>query len=427
MSGALGAGVSVARLIWRAISSPSLALTLLGLLVVAAIAGGTLPQSARLSPQELNAWHHAWPMLSLWLERFGLADVYASPGFSALCAALIVNLTAGTAAHAAYLLAWFRGKTPPARSLLLSMLPPALISLPEAGPDGRHSGSWGLLGLPLLHAGVVVIAVAASVHASQRLGAHFELAEGEVLSEAKGKLLAEGGSRLPGEELGFRLRLDALRVEIDGGHLKELQARLSLQEAGGPLRQEILAVNHPLRVGPYQLYLDKTVGQAALFERTLPDGKRRRLLVNFTVPSDEWGQSKPLLRDEVMMFEERPVNFRMALTPGDAPRFRLVAERRGKPVFDGVLAPGEVADLGVYRLKFIGTAPWAGLYLTSDQALKWVFAGFVLALSGFLLHLLFHPRRLRVRRNGDKWLLEAWIMRDDWRFDRQWREWESGR
>lgn len=418
-------GLPVARLIWRAIGSPNVTLVVLGMLVLAAAVGGTLPQSGRLSPQELNAWHQAWPLLSLWLERLGLADVYATTGFLALYVTLVVNLAAGTVAHVAYLLAWFKGKTP-ARTLSLSSLPPTLRSLPEAGQDGRRRGNWGLAGLPLLHGGAVIIIVAALVNSSDRLGAHFELAEGEALSQTKGKLLPEGGSRLPGEELGFRLRLDALQVEMESGHLKELRARLSLQEAGGPLRQEILEVNHPVRIGHYQLYLDKTTGSTAVFERILPDGKRRRLLVNFIVPSDDWGQSKPVLRDEVMMFEERPVNFRMALTPGDAPRFRLVAERRGKPVFDGVLAPGEVADLGVYRLKFIGTAPWAGLYLTSGQALKWVFAGFVLALAGFALHLLVHPRRLRLRRDGDGWLLEAWVLRDDWRFERQWREWERG-
>ncbi|MFA5241202.1 MAG: cytochrome c biogenesis protein ResB [Sulfuricella sp.] len=412
--------------LFRHAASPGLALALLALLGLAALAGGTLPQSWRLSPQELDAWHQSWPVVSLWLERLGLADVYASTGFLALYVALIVNLTAGTVAHAAWLFVWFRGLTP-ARALSFSALPPTLQALEDAGPDGRRSGNFGLPGLPLLHAGVVVIVIAASVHASQRLGAHFELAEGEVLSQAKGKLLLERGSRLPDNELGFQLRLDALRVEMESGRLKELQALLTLQEAGGPVRQETLAVNHPLRIGPYQVYLDKNVGQAALFERTLPDGQRRNLLINFSVMKKSWGKDTPLERDEVMMFENRPVNFRMALTPGAAPRFLLVAEHRGKPVFDGVLAPGEVADLGLYQLKFIGTAPWAGLYLASGQALKWVFAGFVLALAGFAMHLLFHPRRLRLRRDGDGWLLEAWTLRDDWRFERQWREWEGGR
>lgn len=410
---------------FRLLASPGLALVLIGGLALAAIAGGTLPQSARLSPQELDAWHQAWPQLSLWLERLGLGDLYATTGFLFLYVALVVNLTAGTVAHVAYLLAWFKGETP-ARTLSLFSLPPALVTLPEAGPNGRCRGGWGLAGLPLLHAGIVVIVVAALVNSSDRLGAHFELAEGEVLSQAKGKLLLDRDSRQLGDELGFRLRLDALRVELEGGRFRELQARVSLQQAGGPLRQEILEVNHPVRIGHYQLYLDKTTGSTAVFERILPDGQRRRLLINFMVARESWGKNTPVARDEVMMFEERPVNFRMALTPGDAPRFRLVAERRGKPVFDGVLAPGEVADLGVYRLKFIGTAPWAGLYLTSGQALKWVFAGFVLALAGFALHLLVHPRRLRLRRDGDGWLLEAWVLRDDWRFERQWREWERG-
>lgn len=411
---------------FRLLASPNLALALIGGLTLAALVGGTLPQSARLSPQELDAWHQAWPLLSPWLERFGLADVYASTGFLALYVTLVVNLAAGMVFHVVWLLAWFRGKTP-ARTQIFSSLPPALRTLPDAGPNGQRLGSWGLAGMPLLHAGVVIIIVAAVVNSSDRLGAHFELAEGEMLSQVKGKLLLERGSRQPGEELGFRLRLDKLRVEMEGGRYRELQARLSLQEADGPLRLETLAVNHPLRIGSYLIYLDKNVGQTALFERTLPDGQRRNLLINFMVAKESWGKNAPLARDEVMMFEDHPVNFRMALTPGKEPRFQLMAERRGKPIFEGALVPGEVADLGVYQLKFIGTAPWAGLYLASGEALKWVFAGFILALTGFALHLLLHPRRLRLRRDGDGWLLEAWTLRDDWRFERQWREWESGR
>lgn len=414
----------IARL-FRIAASPGLGLALLGLLALSTIAGGTLPQAGRLSPLELNEWHQAWPLLAPLLERTGLVDVYASTGFLALCVALTVNLLAGTVAHAIYLFAWFSGRTP-ARTLSLSGPPPALQSLRDAGVHGVHHGSLGLTGLPLLHVGIAIIVVAALVNGSDRLGAHFEMAEGEVLSQVKGKLMLERGSRLPGEDLGFRLRLDNLRVEMEDGRFRELQARVSLQQAGSPLRQEILAVNHPLGIGPYRIYLDKSVGQAALFERILPDGQNRRLLVNFIVERNAWEKNAPLARDEVMMFEDRPVNFRMALTPGDVPRFHLIAERRGKPIFNGVLAPGEVADLGIYRLKFIGTAPWAGLYLTSDQALKWVFAGFVLALAGFALHLVFHPRHLRLRRDGEKWRLEAWAMRDDWRFDRQWREWERG-
>ncbi|MDP2253103.1 MAG: cytochrome c biogenesis protein ResB, partial [Thiobacillus sp.] len=246
---------------FRLLASPGLALALLGLMLLAVLMGGTLPQTVRLSPQELDAWHRAWPLLSLSLERLGLADVYASAGFQFLYVALIVNLTAGTAAHVAYLFAWFKGETP-GRSLHLSELPPALLPLADAGTNGRRRGSLGLAGLPLLHAGIVVIIVAALVNGSDRLGAHFELAEGEVLSQANGKLRLERGSRQIEGELDFRLRLDALLVEMEGGSVRELQARVSLQQAGGALRQETLAVNHPLRIGSSRVYLDKNVGQA---------------------------------------------------------------------------------------------------------------------------------------------------------------------
>ncbi len=412
--------------IFRLLASQNLALVLIGALTVAVIAGGTLPQSARLSVQELNAWHQEWPLAAFWLERLGLADVFGSAGFIALCAVLLVNLAAGTVMHLACLSAWFKGEVP-ARTLSLVMLPPDLQTLADAGENGRCRGSWGLAGLPLFHAGIALIVVAAVIHASQGLGAHFELAEGEVLSEAKGKLLLERGSRPPDGELGFRLRLDTLLVDLEDGHFRDLQARLSLQQAGGPLRQETLALNHPLDVGPYRVFLDKNVGQTAVFERTLRDGQHRRLLINFIVERESWGKSTPLVRDEVMMFEDSPMVFRMVLEPGAESRLRLRAERDGQAVFDGILLADQETDLGPYRLRFIGTALWAGLYLASDQAITWIFAGFGLSLAGFALHLLVRPRRLRWRRDGDRWLLEAWVLRDDWRFDRQWRDWERGR
>jgi hypothetical protein len=248
-----------------------------------------------------------------------------------------------------------------------------------------------------------------------------------VLSEAKGKLLLEQGSRRLDGPLGFRLRLDGVLVDLADGRFRELEARVSVQQAGGPLREETLTVNHPLKVGAYEVFLDKNVGQTAVFERTLPDGQRRHLLINFPVARESWGRNTPLARDDMMMFEEKPVYFRMALTPGAEPHFQLKAERGNEVVFDGLLAPGQEADLGVYRVKFLGTTSWIGLYLASGQAVTAVFAGFVLALAGFGLHLLVQPRRLRLRRQDDKWLLEAWVLRDDWRFDRLWRGWEACR
>lgn len=399
---------------------------LLALLAIAVLAGGTLPQEGRLSGAELDAWRGQWPVLSRWFEASGLSAIHASNWFLVLCLLLTLALAVGMALHFQRMRDWLGGQTQPARRLAAAgPLPPGLARVFPSGEGfvvrGR-AGAWGLL---LFHCGVAVIIVAGLVSGSNRFAAHLELAEGESFDGRRDKLVLEGGEAPAAEEMGFRLRLDRLVADIRGGDMRELQAWLSYQQKNAPLLHSVLEVNHPLKIGDYTLTLDKTLGRTAMLERILPEGGRRLLLINFPVPRAEWGLVKPLERKQVVMLENRPVSFSMTLLPGASPSFRLVTDWRGKTTFSGILTPGMEADVGPYRLVFRGEAPWVGLYLASDRAQMAVFAGFALALSGFALHLLFAPRRLRLYREGEQWVLEGWARGDDWRFERRWREWEA--
>jgi cytochrome c biogenesis protein ResB len=420
------------RNIWKPLASPNLALALIGLLTLAVAAGGTLPQTLRMTAAELNSWQNGWPRLSALFEWSGLSAVWSSWWFSALCVALLVNLAAGIVLHVSYIIVWMRGETAPTYRLCGTGAAPeevgrslGLTALPETGTWRRIQGWVGLWGTPLFHAGIIVLVTGALLSASDRFGAHLELSEGETFSGESGKLTRDKFSVASMSEFGA-LRLDRLNAQVaEGKHLRELQAFFTAQEKGEPPREMMLMVNHPLKIGGYTFYLDKKFGYAAAFERTLPDGSRRELRINFDAPRAKWGAGSPIERDEVVMLDNIPIVYRMALTPGEAPSFRLTAERRGKAVFDGILLPGQMADLGAYRLVFLGAVPWVGLYLTTDRALHIVLAGFVIILAGFLLHLLVRPRRLRLVRGQAGWELEAWAMRDDWLFERQWRCWEA--
>lgn len=415
-----------------AAASLNLALALIGLLTLAVAAGGTLPQTLRMTAAETNSWQNGWPRLSALFEWSGLSAVWSSWWFSALCIALLVNLAAGIVLHASHILVWIRGETTPAYRMRGVGAAPegvgrnlGLAALPETGTWRRTQGWVGLWGTPLFHAGIIVIVTGALLSASDRFGAHLELSEGETFSGESGKLTRDKFSVASMGEFGA-LRLDRLDAQVaEGKYIRELQAFFTVREKGGQPREMMLMVNHPLKIGGYTFYLDKKFGYAAAFERTLPDGSRRELRINFDAPRAKWGAGSPIERDEVVMLDNIPILYRMALTPGEAPSFRLTAERRGKAVFDGTLLPGQMADLGAYRLVFLGAVPWVGLYLTTDRALHIVLAGFVIALAGFLLHLLVRPRRLRLVRGQAGWELEAWAMRDDWLFERQWRCWEA--
>lgn len=419
------------RNIWKLLASPNLALALIGLLTLAVMAGGTLPQTPRMTGAELDGWHGGWPQLAALFDWSGLSAVFSSWWFSALCVALLVNLAAGVTLHVSWLIVWLRGATAPAYRLRGTGATPegidrhlGMAALPETGTWMKIRGWPGLWGTPLFHAGLAVIVAGALLSASERFGAHFELSEGETFSGKPGKLNKDKFSIATMDEFGA-LRLDRLDAQVaEGKYLRELRAFFTTRENGELLPQEAtLTVNNPLKIGGYTFYLDQKFGYAAAFERTLADGSQRELRINFNAPRAKWATGGPIERDEVVTLENTPILYHMALTPGEKPSFVLQATRAGQPVFNGTLLPEQTADLGAYRLTFLGVIPWVGLYVTTDRALHIVLAGFVIALAGFLLHLLVHPRRLRLTHGQTGWELEAWAMRDDWLFERQWRGW----
>lgn len=414
------------RAAWRLLASPRLGALLLALLALAATAGGSLPQLDRLSPAELDAWQTDWPRLAPAFDGLGLSRVYGSIGFTVLCLALGANLFAAMAIHVARMLAWFRGKAPPTHRMSgAGALPPGLARRFAVHDESRRQ-EFALFGVPLLHLGFVMLVAGVALNTPARFGAHLELSEGEIYAGQPDKLLLETGSD-PARIPDFRLRLDRLHVDLEAGkHLTGLRADITLRDKETVYRDTV-GVNHPHAVGPYAVYLDKNIGHTAVFDRLLPDGRHDRLLVNFRVPPAGWRETVPLQRDEIIELDSEPILYRMVLTPGNSPAFQLEARQRGKIVFNGRLAPGESANLGAYRLTFLGTVPWAGLYLSADPYLGLVFAGMASLLTGTLLSLLFHPRRMRLRRDGETWRVEAWALRDDWRFARQWREWEKAR
>lgn len=424
------------RNLWKLLASPNLALALIGLLALAVMAGGTLPQTPRMTGAELDGWHNGWPQLAALFDWSGLSAVWSSWWFSALCLALLVNLAAGVFLHVSWLVVWLRGETAPACHMRGAGAPPERIVRHLAMPASPETGTWlktcgkaGLWGTPLFHAGIIVLVSGALLSASDRFGAHFELSEGETFSGDPGKLKRDKFSVATMDEFGA-LRLDRLDAQVaEGERLRELRAFFTTRENGqekdGPPQEMALTVNNPLKIGDYTFYLDQKFGYAAAFERTLPDGSQRELRINFDAPRTKWKAGSPIGRDTVVTLENTPIFYRMALTPGEAPSFALEAAQRGQPLFKGTLLPGQTADLGVYRLTFRGVIPWVGIYATTDRALRIVLAGFVIALAGFLLHLLVRPRRLRLVRGKDGWELEAWTMRDDWLFERQWRRWEA--
>jgi len=338
--------------LWRLLGSHQLATVLLGVLALLAVLGGTLPQSARLSPQEQQGWQQEWSASSGWLDSLRLSDVFGAWWFWALCTVLLLNLLAGTLQLA------LRLRT--ARTLAL----------------------WGVV---LGHGGLVLIVSGGMLSALSGFGAHLELTEGEVWRGATDKLVVDRGRA---DTFDGVLRLDRVKAKVgQDSRLRELQLALSWQESNGVPQQGLTSANRPVTVAGYRIYPDNTFGHSAVLERVLRDGSRRLLLVHFPLPRAQWGSPRwQVEHSRAFNVGEEIRYFRLRLE-GEPVRLHMAVSRGAEPLFEGWLQPGDSALVGGEHMTLRQVSPWAGLYLAADRGAPWVFAGMLLAVAGFLLHL----------------------------------------
>ena len=414
--------------LWRLLASHNLALVVIGLLTLASLLGGTLPQKGRLSPQQQLGFQTEWGGVSSWMDVLGFSNVFGSRWFTALSLLLLVNLVAGTLTSVVRRYRWYRGNRTKPTHELRGLNHERMARLAVQFGFVPRAGKWvwgvpGLFGLPLFHLGIAVVVAGGMWSGAVGFGAHLELSEGELYAGRNDKLAVDRGEAMP-EELAALLRLEKVYVETSAHKtVRELRAHFSYREEGGPVKKALVETNHPLKLGNYELSPNNTGGYSARFERIREDGSKRLMFIHFDVPLREWNWTGPwsVQRETLVELDNLPLFYKMTLT-GDGGRYSLaLTVKHGvTTVFDGELAEGAVADLGSYKLVFKGVVPWLGFYLASDRPRQMVFAGFVILLAGFLLHLLSHPRGIEVIPEGESWTVRAWSMRGDWRFDEQW-------
>ena len=345
---------------WRLLGSHKLAVALLIVLAVAAVLGGTLPQSVRLTSEDQQGWQQEWGSSTGWLEILHLSGIYGSPWFWGLCLLLLLNLSAGT------------------------------LQLIMRHRPWRQFHTWGVV---LGHTGLLLIVAGAMGSALSGFGGYLELTEREVWQGEANKLNIDRG-RFPGFEAV--LRLDRVIAELGAAsNLQTLHLLLSWQEESGTPQHGAISTNQPIGVAGYRIYPGNTFGYSAALERHLPSGERRLLLVNFPVPRDQWGSAQWQAEQSRAIhvgYEIR--HFRLRLE-GEPARLHMLVRRGAEQLYEGWLVPGDSIEVGGEQMILRVVAPWAGLYLAADRGAPWVFAGMLLAVAGFLLHLAWPRRRNR--------------------------------
>jgi len=396
-------------------------------MTLAVLAAGTLPQSARLSPEEQIGWDTEWETTASWLDTLGLSQIVGSDWFTWLCIALLINMTAGTLTSFSRKWAFYRGDLKPGyelrgRGSAPASSPPFFEKRPDgAGSISQLRGAPGLLGLSLFHLGIAVIVLAGFWRGAMDFSGFLELSVGEVFSGQPGKFQRR---QMPPEPLDAVIRLDRAEIEVrDGKYMGGFRGYFSYQMAGGPVRQATVAVNHPLRLGDFELYLKQSFGHSAWFERLRPDGSSSLLYIHFNAERKIWEKPWSGKKQQMLRFDDIPLYYSMTLNNTSPPTFDLKVNQGGQVIFEGRLQPGDVADLGVYKLQFQGMVPWMTFNLTLDRGATPIFAGFVITLLGFLLHLLFWPRRMEWMVTDEGWVVRVWVRRGDDAFEEKWHAW----
>jgi len=421
----------VVNSLWRQLASHNLALTLIGLLLLAVAAGGTLPQTNRLSPEQLSAWFSEWPFVSAVFDTIGLSNVFGSGWFLFLVLLLLLNMTAGISLSIAYRLTLYSGAKRPQYQLQGEGVAPDLMLLmvrrkrSDVLPQVYRRGLLGLIGIPLFHLGIALIVIAALWSTWEGYGAHFELSEGETYAGQTERLKVDKGWS-QAVKFDAVLRLDTVHLEVkDGKYLVDLQAKFSVQDTDGSVSEAVVETNQPLAVSGYRLYPNNTMGYSAVFDRILLSGERRRLYIHFQAPLSRWGKSYSLERTLPLEFEGSPLFSRMTLSRDKTERLALRVTKAGKEITRSDLEPGDVVDLGEYKLQFRGAVPWLGFYLASDRPMWMFFCAIIITLLGYLQHLLMRFRRVEIVTNRTGWEVMAWTMREDSLFERRWQQWSD--
>ncbi len=418
--------------LWRQLASHNLALALMGLLLLAIAAGGTLPQTNRLSPEQLGAWFSEWPLASAIFDITGLSNVFGSWWFLLLILLLLLNMVAGISLSIYSRWMQYSGTRPPRYLLQGEGSVPDLSRLMVHRQEGGEcseiyrQGLLGLIGIPLFHLGIALIVIAGLWSAWEGYGAHFELSEGETYAGQEERLKVDRGES---HSVAFDavLQLDDIHLQVESGkYLTDLKATFLVQEKGGVVRRAVVEANNPLAIGGYRLYPNNTMGYSALFDRILLTGERRRLYIHFQAPLTSWQQSYSLERNMLVELGESPLFYRMTLSGGgEVAKLALTVTKAGKEIVERDLEPGDSVELGEYRLVFRGALPWLGFYLSSDRPMWMCFGSIVIALIGFFLHLIARFRRFEIIEKGAKWQVKVWTLRDDEQFDRRWRQWSA--
>ena len=453
---------------WRTLTSMRTALLLLMLLAIAAVPGSIFPQRGTddIRVQRYIANHGTYATV---LDRLGFFHVYASPWFAAIYLLLLVSLVGCVVPRAME-----HGKAmkaqPPLAPKNLERLPAhrridAVVTAPiEAAIAHLRSKrfrvrvaedkTWvsaekGYLretGNLVFHLALVLLVITIAVGKTTGAQGKMVLVEGQGFTnqlaqydDFRSGVYFDRSSMVP-----FTLKLTKFDVAFqrtgsERGAPAKFDAHVNVQDSfGGPVRSQIIRVNHPLGAGGSQVFLTShgyalhftvrdSAGQTVWSDSAVfapeganmlsrgvvkaPDAKPQLGFQGIFAPSGMVDPTKGLFSS--FPDADAPLLFMGAFT-GD------LGLDQGIPQNVFTLDASKMKRLGIQPLRvgdkwtlpdkagsitFDGVRRWASFVVSTDRSEVWVLSSALLAVVGLLLSLFIPRRRVFMRMTDDGVLL----------------------
>lgn len=420
------------------LTSRRASIALMIFIAAAGAIGAWVPQRGSISAAQYSEWSLANPTLASVYSALGFDRLFSTWWFRAALAVFLLSLSVATWRMVAA--TWRRVRTLPSRpgNSVPAGIPDRHATVDDIATRARAAGFreyssadgvrvfWrhriGLWGPAVMHAGMVIAAVAAIAASSFTTRAVADLSVGEVFSPGDEFLVAEGGVLDKVPDLGTPMRLDEVtRQEWPNGELKTVTARISfMDESRGWVAYEG-SPNAPLRFRGHTVYVQAgEAGEAVFVTIVAPDGTETRLRLEFgfsdgaapgytdmqladgTVIKARW--------DPLALKGSKPLAIRIGGEDGDVP---------------AMLAEGEVATAEGYEVELLQVGQWARLIVVRPYGIDVLFVGFGIIGLGSLMLYVWIPRQLTIAREPDGGFGES--IRYSWRVSRMARAFDAER
>ncbi len=457
------------RYLWRQLTSMRTALFLLMLLAVASVPGSIIPQRGA-DAVRVAQYEEDHPVLAPWIDRLSGFDVYTSPWFSAIYILLFVSLVGcvlpRTRAH------WRALKTPPPatparlerlpvhRTAHVPFAPETVLAAARTALEGRRyrvvdgggssvaaqRGELRETGNLVFHVALIGVLVAVAVGGLWGYRGQAVVPVGKAFANSLTSYdtFDGGGLYQPKDLPPFSVRLDDLDVEFEteatGNQFaapRDFSATTTLTDApGDDPRQELLRVNHPLRVGGASVYLagngyaprltvrDAT-GAVAFSDQVpflpqdtfysssgvvkVPDASGEQIGIvadlypTYTMTEQGPRSVFPDAKDPAMLFTAFTGDLGLDGAPQnayvlDTDQMTQLESDDGQP-FRQILRPGETVDLpdGAGTVTLDSVDRFAGLTIRRDPGRALALGSSLVAIAGLTASLFVPRRRVWIR------------------------------